>query len=130
MRRHVDAAMNHMADAIKDTLLDGLAADDGDDTPLAPPLPLSPDEFVARMRGPVERTLRQVAEVLSAAPYASPTDTEETTGDLFTELWREALRVAAQMRLEADLADKQPEVEPPQGEWARRYRRMHADDPT
>jgi hypothetical protein len=130
MRQHVDAAMNHMADVIKDALLDGLEpGDEDDDVPVAPLTPLVPDEFVRRMRGPTERALRQVAEVLNAAPYAAPAAIDEATGELFTELWLEALQVAAQMRLDADLAGKPPDVEPPQGEWARRYRRMHADDP-
>jgi hypothetical protein len=129
MRQRVDAAMDQMADIIKDALLDGFEfGDDEDDVPAAPFVPLSPDEFVLRMRERVERTLRQVARVLNDAPDDSPPATEEATCDLFSELWLEALKVAAQMRLDATLTDTMPEVQLPEGEWARRYRRMHADD--
>ena len=128
MRRRVDAAMDQMADIIKDALLDGLDLGDEEDVPVTPLLPVSPDEFVLRMRERVEKTLRQVARILNDAPYESPAATEEATCDLFSELWLEALKVAGQMRLDATLADKMPDAELPQGEWAKRYRRMHADD--
>ena len=128
MRQRVDAAMDQMADIIKDALLDGFEFDDQEDVPAAPLVPLSPDEFVLRMRERVERTLRQVARVLNDAPYDSPAATDEATCDLFGELWLEALKVAAQMRLDATLTETMPGVQLPPGEWARRYRRMHADD--
>ncbi len=128
MRQRVDAAMDQMADLIKDALLDGLDFGDGDEPAVAPLLPLSPDEFVRRMRERVERTLRQVAEVLNDAPDESAAATEEATCDLFSELWLEALKVAEQMRLDATLAERMPDAEPPEGEWAKRYRRMHTDD--
>ncbi len=69
-----------------------------------------------------------MAAVLNEAPEVSPAAIEEATGDLFTELWLESLQVAAQMRLEATLAAEDPVIELPDGEWARRYRRMVADD--
>jgi hypothetical protein len=129
MRQRVDAAMDQMADIIKDALLDGLDFADEEDVPAGPPLaPLPPDEFVRRMHERVERTLRQVAEILNDAPDESSAAVEEATGDLFSELWLEALKVAAQMRLDATSAEKPPDPDLPQGEWARRYRRMHADD--
>lgn len=128
MRQRVDAAMDQMADIIKDALLDGIELGDEEDVPAAPLVPLSPDEFVQRMRERVERTLRQVARVFNDAPDDSPAAIEEATCDLFSELWLEALKVAAQMRLERTLTDAIPEVQLPEGEWARRYRRMHADD--
>jgi hypothetical protein len=129
MSERVDAAMDHMADVIKDTLLDGLEfRDEDDDLPAAPLAPLSPDEFVERMRERVERTLRQVAEVLNEAPDEIPARTEEKTSDLFTDLWVEALSVAAQLRLEATLSEEQPATALPEGEWARRYRLMHSED--
>jgi hypothetical protein len=120
--------MDQMADIIKDAILDGFEFGDEEDVPAAPLVPLSPDEFVLRMRQRVEKTLRQVARVLNEAPDESPAATEEATCDLFSELWLEALKVAAQMRLEATLAEQLPEGEMPEGEWAKRYRRMHADD--
>jgi hypothetical protein len=129
MSERVDAAMDHMADVIKDALLDGLQfCDDEDEPPVVPLLPLSPDEFVERMRPRLERTLRQVAGVLNAAPDEAPARTEEKTSELFTELWLEALKLAARMRLESTLAEEQPEMALPEGEWARRYRLMHAED--
>jgi len=129
MRQRVDAAMDHMADVIKDALLDGLELADDDDVPAAPVVPLSPDEFVEQMRPRVERAMRQVAQILNDAPYESPAATEEATGEVFSELWLEALTVAARARLDATLAEQLPEVPSPEGEWARRYRRMRADDP-
>jgi hypothetical protein len=128
MRERVDSTMEHMADLIKDALLDGLELSDDDDVPPAPLEPLSPEEFVERMRGRVERALRQVAEVLNAAPDESPARTADKTSELFNELWLEALSVAAQMRLESTLTTELPEEELPQGEWARRYRLMVAGD--
>jgi hypothetical protein len=134
MRERVDAAMDRMADIIKDTLLDGLELADEDEVPAASVESITPDEFVARMRERVERTLRQVADILNAAPDESSAVTEEATCDLFSELWLEALKVAAEMRCDAVPGDKKPAAErppgagSPDGEWARRYRRMHADD--
>jgi hypothetical protein len=128
MRQRVDAAMEHIADLIKDALLDGLEFGDDEDEPPAPLLPLSPEQFVEQMRPRVERTLRQVAEVLNAAPDDSPAATQEKAGDLFTELWLEALKVAAQLRIAATLAEELPLAELPQGEWARRYRLMITGD--
>jgi hypothetical protein len=131
MRRRVDAAMNHMADLVKDLLLDGLPADDDVGMALGPLPPLSSEEFIEKMRPRVEQTLRQAAEAINAAP-GDPTQAacEEATCDLFTELWLLALRTGVQMRLAAAVAEEQEEDEvPPQGEWARRYRRMHAGDP-
>jgi hypothetical protein len=73
MRRRVDAALDHMADVIKDALLDGFDFGDEDEGPAPPtPGPLSADEFVRRMRPRVEDTLRKAAEVLNAAPDQSP----------------------------------------------------------
>ncbi|HKI30552.1 MAG TPA: hypothetical protein VKA46_01575 [Gemmataceae bacterium] len=128
MRQRVDAAIDRMADAIKEALLDGLEFPDDEEVTPAPLVPLPPDRFVERMRERVEKTLRQVAEVLNAAPDDSPAAIEEKTCDLFTVLWLESLQVAAQLRLEETLVEEQPEVELPQGEWARRYRRMIAED--
>jgi hypothetical protein len=135
MSERVDAAMDRMADLIKDALLDGWESNEEDELPAAPPGPIDPDEFVARLRERVERTLRQAADALNAAPDESSAVAEEATCDLFTELWLEALKLAAEMRLEAVLGGTEPRAHgphgagPPHGEWARRYRRMHDDDP-
>lgn len=134
MRRRVDAAMDRMADLIKNALLDGPEFSDEDEAPTAPLVEIVPDEFAARMRPRVERALRQVAEVLNDAPDQPPALIAEATCDLFAELGIEALTVAAQMRLDAALGEVRPVAEgddsmgPPDGEWARRYRLMHADD--
>jgi hypothetical protein len=127
MRERVDAAMDHMADLIKDALLDGLTLKDDEAAPATPPLYLSPEQFVERMRPQFESTLRQVAEVLSTSPDESSEDTQEKTCELFSELWQDALALAAQMRLEPALTEELPEAELPQGEWARRYRLMVAE---
>jgi hypothetical protein len=125
MRQRVDAALDRMAELIKDALLDGVDLGEPDDEPPPPDLPpLAADEFVARMRGPVEEALRQVAEAVNAAPAgAALAAAEEETADLFTELWWTALRTGLRMRLDAAAAEP-PGEPPPQGEWARRYRSM------
>ena len=131
MRERVDAAMDRMADLIKNALLDGLELTEEDEVAPAPVGPIDPDELVRRMRARVETTLRQVAVILNASPDESTTAAEEATCDLFSELWLEALKVAAELRL-GDGEDKEPEPPAegqPQGEWARRYRQMQADDP-
>jgi hypothetical protein len=134
MRERVDAAMDRMADLIKDALLDGPELYDEDEVPPSSLVGIDPNEFVARMRERVEGALRQVAEVLNDAPDESRALTAEATRDLFTELGIEALQVAAQMRLDAALGEDRPAVGgrhgagPPDGQWARRYRLMHADD--
>jgi hypothetical protein len=134
MQERVDAAMDHMADVIKDALLDGLGADgrpEGEAPAVPPALPPIPTEaFVELMRARVEETLRQVAEAISAAPGdAVLAASEEETCDLFTELWLEALRTGVRMRLDAAEAEKPADDEDKgPGEWARRYRRMHAGD--
>jgi hypothetical protein len=123
MRQRVDDALDRMAEQIKDLLLDGL---DLEDEPPAPDLPpLAPDEFVARMRGPVEEVLRRVAEALNAAPGgAVPDAVEEETADLFTRLWGTALHTGVRMRLDAALIEEPTDGPKPEGEWARRYRVM------
>ncbi len=129
MRQRVDAAMDHMADLIKDALLDGIELPDEDEMPGDAPALIDPDELVARMRERVEQTLRHVAEGLNAGAGG------EASRELFAELWREALKMAAELRLGAALGEAPPVAEayhgagPPDGEWARRYRVMHADDP-
>jgi hypothetical protein len=134
MRQRVDAAMDRMADLIKNALLDGPEFSDEDEVPAAPLVWIDPDEFAARMRPRLERALQQVAEILNDAPDQPPALTAEATADLFTELGIEAMKVAAQMRLEAALGEVRPAADgydgmgPPDGEWARRYRLMHADD--
>jgi hypothetical protein len=134
MHQRVDAAMDRMADLIKDALLDGLQFADEDDLAADPPVSLDPEEFVARMRERVEQSLRQVAELLNDAPDGSSARAEEAVGEVFTELRLEALKVAAEMRLRAALGESvhataRHGAGPPDGEWARRYRLMHADDP-
>jgi hypothetical protein len=134
MRQRVDAAMDRMADLIKNALLDGPEFFDEDEVSAAPLIEMDPDEFAARMRPRVEQALRQVAEVLNEAPDQPPALIAEATCDLFTDLGIEALKVAAEMRLDAALSEVRPAAEgrhgmgPPDGEWARRYRLMHADD--
>ncbi len=128
MRQRVDAAMDRMADVIKDALLDGLEFTDDENGPAAPLHPLSPDAFVQQMRPRVERALRQVAEILNDAVSESPATIDEATGEVFSELWLEALRVAAQLRLGATLVEPLGDEPLPEGEWAKRYRRMHTDN--
>ena len=68
-----------------------------------------------------------MTEVISAAPsHAVLSASEEETCDLFTALWWEALQTGVRMRLKAAEAADGFERPRPEGEWARRYRRMCA----
>jgi hypothetical protein len=126
LRDRVEETLDRWSEAVKDAILDW----DPDDEPTEPPLPLeelpplAPEQFVEALRGPVEETLRQVAETINAAPTGHlVAASEDRLTELFADLWCEALRVGIQLRLDAAEAAR-PDGEKLQGEWARRYRHM------
>jgi hypothetical protein len=129
LRRKIEAAFERVADAIKNAMLDGLEeepAGPGSGPSELPPL--SRELFVKTLRGRVEEILGCVADAINQGS-AEPGGVagEERVGDLFAQLWQEALEIGMQMRLDAAVEELFP-FGRPQGEWARRYRRMHAAD--
>jgi hypothetical protein len=115
-----------VADAIKNAMLDGVAEDPAGPVSGAGELPpLSRDLFMKTLRGRVEDILGRVADAINeGAAEPGGAAAEERVGDLFAQFWQEALEIGLQMRLDAATAELFPYA-PPQGEWARRYRRMH-----
>jgi hypothetical protein len=124
----LNAALDRMADVIKDAMMDGfgMSRDEDDQEPFSELPPMSVDEFIEVMRGPVDEALRQAAEAINEIPEGLSTEAEERTCDIFTELWLESLRVAMRLRIDEALANDDPTAARPLGEWARRYRRMLA----
>jgi hypothetical protein len=124
----VNTALDRMADLIKNAMMDGfgMTADEGEEEPFSELPPMSVEEFVAVMRGPVEEALRHAAEAINEIPEGLSPEAEERTCDIFTELWLESLRAAMRLRIDAALANENPTAVRPMGEWARRYRRMLA----
>ena len=122
------AALDRMADLIKNAMMDGIGdnSDEEDEEPFSELPPMSTDEFLEVMRGPVEEALRQAAEALNDVPEGLSPAVEERTCDIFTELWLESLRIAMRLRIDAAIANEDPNAARPLGEWARRYRRMLA----
>ena len=63
---------------------------------------LDRDELVRRMRADFERTMREVADAVNAAPDGHLIDgSEEQVRDLLGDFKRRAFQTAAQMRVEA-----------------------------
>jgi hypothetical protein len=122
----IEQTLEQMADVIKDLLLDG-SLDANTPALLIEPLPPMPRErFIEAMRPAVEATLRRAADVINRAPTGRiVAASEERVGEGFAALWREALEVGVRLRLEAAEAQLPP-GERPQGEWAKRFRRMAA----
>lgn len=72
------------------------------------------DELVRRMREDYERTMRQVADAVNAAPDGHLIDaSEEQVRDLLGEFRRRSFQMAAQMRVEATEAS--PDFSPGEG---------------
>ena len=72
---------------------------------------LDRDELVQRMRADFERTMRQVADAVNAAPDGHLIDgSEEQVRDLLGEFRRRSFETAAQMRVEA--TEKSPSFSP------------------
>ena len=63
--------------------------------------PLSPESFVEKMRGEVERVLGRVAEAVNQAPTGRViTASEEKVRDLMADLRRTVYETAVQMRVD------------------------------
>ena len=99
------------------------------ETPLERNLPSSiRAEFLGTMRDKVEEVLQQLADVIEEAPAGRLAVADEARiAESFTQLGHEAVEIGLRMRRATD-QDSIVALEPPRGEWARRFRRMHALD--
>jgi hypothetical protein len=123
LRTRADQAMERMADAVRDALLDW---DTDEDLPpevaRAPLPPVEPGQFVEVLRPEVEQTLAALAGVLNEAPDARSLPAgEPEVRRLLEGLIRQALERGRQLRIDAAVAGL-----PPGGPWVEKYRRMQA----
>jgi hypothetical protein len=123
LRDRADAAMERMADAVRDALLDWNTDDDLPPEVAREPLPpVDPGQFVEVLRPEVEQTLAALAEVLNEAPDARSLPAgEPEVRRLLEGLVRQALERGRQLRIDAAVAGL-----PPGGPWVEKYRRMQA----
>jgi hypothetical protein len=128
MRDRVEEMLERVAEAVKDALLDWEMDEDG--TNGQPGLyelpPLEPAVFVETLRAKMEDVLWRMAEAVNEAPTGRIlAASEESVRSLLTDLYREALELGLQMRLDAAEAALPP-TRRPHGSWARRWRHMQA----
>jgi hypothetical protein len=123
LRTRADQAMERMADAVRDALLDWNTDDDlPPDVAREPLPPVEPGRFVEVLRPEVEQTLAALAEVLNEAPDARSIPAgEPEVRRLLEGLIRQALERGRQLRIDAAVAGL-----PPGGPWVEKYRRMQA----
>jgi hypothetical protein len=127
MHGKFEDTLDHWADLLKNAVLDGeLAEPNGPPPPLLGDLPpLTPQEFAARLRASLAKTLQCVTEAVNELEPGQPLQPcQETIADLFAELAWEAFELGLRMRLDA--AARVPGVASPSGSWAEKYRRMKA----
>jgi hypothetical protein len=114
--------------AVKDAILDlSIGGRDALVEPPPPPLAAMPrEQFLDVMRPRVDELLTQVADVMNQAPSGRIIPlSRERIHRLLEELELDVLERGLKLRIEASYATLPPERRP-QGEWARRYRRMRA----
>jgi hypothetical protein len=134
VREEGENFLTRWADIIKDLLLDWDISPDADDAgtadgdlPADELPPMSATEFVEALRGKIEQTLHRIAEVINRAPTGHIiAASEERVCQYLAELYAAALELGVQMRLEAAQPRTGPPPARPQGEWAKRWRRMMA----
>src|SRR5262249_18314937 len=106
LRSWIDDTLNHLADAVKDAMLDW-DFDDDEWADLPPPQylpPLSEAEFLAALRGQTERALKDVAAgVNEVRPGVGWQCGQNVVAESLAELAQEAFAVGLQMRLNAAL---------------------------
>jgi hypothetical protein len=128
MRGKVGEKLEGMAEAIKDAILDweGTNENEEGESGLAELPPLEPVLFVAALREKIEDVLWQMAEAVNEAPTGQVVSASELrVRELLVELYREALELGLQMRLDAAEASMTPSQRP-HGRWAKSYRRLKA----
>lgn len=115
------------ADRVKDAIID-FGWDPTDEEPREQEYvrrlpPICAEELIAGLRTEVESVLREATRVINQDAFECWTpETQDRLLALFGSLAQEALHQAAELRRAAATAELLPR--PPQGEWARKYRRM------
>jgi hypothetical protein len=118
-----DGLFEQLADAVKDAILDWELAPSADGAP-EDLLPMSPPLFVEVLRPRAEEALRRLAVAINDVPPDQVTELlQGPVAKLFVDLLRDAVLIGVQMRVEATDASL-TSVQRPEGDWARRYRRM------
>jgi hypothetical protein len=132
-RKLLSRQIEHMAETIKDALLDF-----GPEEEIAPAAgvaveelpPLSPDRFVDALRGKVEDALGCMADAINEARGGQVVAaSEERVRNLFADLWCDALEVGLRLRIDAAQAGFSRLQRAP-GAWAEKYRCMRAGGTT
>ncbi len=122
--------LTRWADIIKDLLLDwDISSEEEEPEPIVDELPpMSEADFVHALRGRIDETLLRIAEVINRAPTGQIiAASEEKVCQFLAELYGSALELGVQMRLQAAESESgTPTKTRPQGEWAKRLRRMMA----
>jgi hypothetical protein len=122
--------LTRWADIIKDLLLDwDISSEEEEAEPIVDELPrMSEEEFVHALRGKIDETLHRIADAINRAPTGQIiAASEEKVCQFLAELYATALELGVQMRLEAaESQSGKPTKTRPQGEWAKRLRRMMA----
>lgn len=127
VRDEGDNFLTRWADIIKDLMLDWDLSSEEDAEPIVDELPpMSEAEFVQALRGKIDETLHRIAEAINRAPTGHIiAASEEKVCQFLAELYASALELGIQMRLEAaESQSGRPPRTRPQGEWAKRLRRM------
>jgi hypothetical protein len=117
--------VNRLADAVRDTILDWSF----EETPYAgekePLPPLDPRRLAKAMQGPVDKALRNMADILNeAADVESMAACRGEVRCVVEDLVRQALGHGEQIRIDAAVAAAGPTG--PHGRWVEKYRRMRA----
>jgi hypothetical protein len=121
--------LDRSQDTVKDSILDLELGRDAAEEMSLPPSSLPPvdgQQLAKVLRERYEVAMRQVAEVINEDPYGCLSQiTEDRVLKLLRDLGREALEQAFELQVEAAEAQL-PVSQVPQGEWAKKFRRMLA----
>jgi hypothetical protein len=125
LREILDRGQDTVKDAILDLEVGREAPDERSSLPATLP-PVDGRQLARILREHYEEALRQVAEVINEDPYGCLSEvTEDRVFKLMKDLGQEALQQAFEMQVQT--AETQlPASQVPQGEWAKRFRRMLA----
>jgi hypothetical protein len=124
-RDKLDATLDLAAEHVKDAMLDWNADEGDDETCLRLELPpLSREEVRAILRARMDDALDRILDLLSDM---NSDGIEERLDEIVSELTSHMLETGHRLRLQDAEACLFP-YGPPQGEWARRFRQIQAEN--